>query len=51
MPLFPPDTFDGFEVASAVQDKDTVRLEIFMEAEVKLTPFRAGDDIWVQLAK
>ncbi len=51
LPQFPPDTFSGFEVILAkTAGRDTI-IEIFVDDQVKLSPFLAKGKLWIKTAK
>lgn len=48
-PQFPPDEFQGFQAIAAVQRGEDVVVRIFVDDEVKLSPYRTEGQLWVQL--
>jgi hypothetical protein len=49
-PQFPPDEFQGFQAIAAVQRGEDVVVRIFVDDEVKLSPYRTEGQLWVQLS-
>lgn len=47
---FPPETFRGLEAVVAHTREDSVVVKIYVEDNIKLFPYRSGNQIWVKVA-
>ena len=48
LPQFPPDTFGGFQVLLAREERGNVAIKIFVSKGTKLNPYRAQDKLWIK---
>ena len=51
LPQFPPDTFQGFNVIMATQQGANIRVNIFVDDNIKLTPFVAQGQLWLRVGE
>lgn len=48
LPQFPPDGFSGFEVVMAQEEGQDVIVKIYVDDNVKLSPYRMNDQVWIR---